>query len=450
VRGGDGRHRPRSLRLRGRPDGRGRRVRLVRRARGPRRVQRARRSGGARRPRSPRARGGPAAPGRARPPGPRLVQRQPQRPGRRRPQRVARRHDPRDPAGGHLPSPARGDRLRQAGDHRGVRAQRRAGAALDRRRRPAGEEPAADADLRRRARPRDRPGGERPGACARIGHARRRRGWRLPRHRRSGRAHGGPQRRRVPTGPGERASVRPALRRLPHAPRPVRSLRAGRARRRDEAAARAAGAHVDQRPHRPPHALRAPAHAVPSRPALGRDRHGLHEPAPGRARRPRGRLPPHAPAQRTQGDRRPLVGPRRAGAARPWARVAHAWSELQAAQGRPLRRQHAQRGRHRGRQGRGAGAPRRDGRRLRRGRPGGARDDVGESRRRRPDRRLRRGVRRRARAPAGRRAPRFAAPRGARRARPARVPGRGRLRAFTTTFEDLHGLRSCPASPCSG
>ena len=39
---------------------------------------------------------------------------------------------------------------------------------------------------------------------------------------------------------------------------------------------------VDPRPQRPAEAVRAPAHAVQRRAAVGHDRHGLHEPQPGR------------------------------------------------------------------------------------------------------------------------------------------------------------------------
>ena len=53
-------------------------------------------------------------------------------------------------------------------------------------------------------------------------------------------------------------------------------------------------------------ALPAPPHAVQPRDPLGRHRHGLHEPEPGRPRRPGVRVHRRPPAPRAQGGRRPL------------------------------------------------------------------------------------------------------------------------------------------------
>ena len=53
---------------------------------------------------------------------------------------------------------------------------------------------------------------------------------------------------------------------------------------------------VDARAERAAKAVRASPHPVQSRSAVGHDRHGLHEPEPVGARRPRGGLHPHAHA----------------------------------------------------------------------------------------------------------------------------------------------------------
>ena len=58
-------------------------------------------------------------------------------------------------------------------------------------------------------------------------------------------------------------------------------------------------------------AAAAPAHAVQPRPAVGRDRHGLHEPEPVGARRPRVRVHRDAHAAPPQDGRRPLAATRR-------------------------------------------------------------------------------------------------------------------------------------------
>ena len=116
-----------------------------------------------------------------------------------------------------------------------------------------------------------------------------------------------------------------------------------------------------------------PAHPVQPRDPLGRDRHGLHEPEPGRPRRPRVRVHRGPAAARAQGRRRPLgrrggPGPHRrvgAGRLRP--------ARLGDRQDRALRRQHARGRGHRGRQGRGPATPRLQHQRLRRRRPRRAR-----------------------------------------------------------------------------
>ena len=100
-------------------------------------------------------------------------------------------------------------------------------------------------------------------------------------------------------------------------------------------------------------AARPPPHAVQPRPAVGRDRHGLHEPEPVGPRRPGVRVHRRpacgATARRSSATgrtrrRRParVVGARRGRLARGAP-----------APDRPLRRQHARGRGHRGRQGRG-------------------------------------------------------------------------------------------------
>ncbi len=70
-----------------------------------------------------------------------------------------------------------------------------------------------------------------------------------------------------------------------------------------------AGQDVDRRADRPAQAARPSPHPVQPRPAVVGDRHGLHEPEPVRARRPRVRVHPDPPAPRPQDGRRPLGGP---------------------------------------------------------------------------------------------------------------------------------------------
>ena len=231
--------------------------------------------------------------------------------------------------------------------------------------------------------------------------------------------------------------------------RPTRDHRVRRCHRLD--AHVLAGPDVDRRPGRVAHAAAAPAHPGQRVAAVGDDRHGLHEPQPGRARRPRVRLRP-GPPRRDPQDR---VGPRqRPGRAAPGRRLGAGRAGLgggaDAAAG-PLRRQHAQRRGDRRRQGRGAVAlgvsvngygGQRPGRRRRR-RP---------TRRRRPaGRGVRRRLRRRARAAARRRAARVAALLGAIELGLRAMLEDRRFGAFT---DELRGprraARSCPAWPCSG
>ena len=113
------------------------------------------------------------------------------------------------------------------------------------------------------------------------------------------------------------------------------------------------------------------------------DRHGLHEPEPGRARRPRVRLHREPDAPEPQGRRRPLAGRGRPAKASASGCARRARGPTPAAQARPLRRQHARGGRDRGRQGRRAAAVRLGGERLRCRRPGGE-DRARDRRRGRP------------------------------------------------------------------
>ena len=102
-----------------------------------------------------------------------------------------------------------------------------------------------------------------------------------------------------------------------------------------------AGQDVDRRPDRPAQAPRPPAHAVQPRPAVGRDRHGVHEPPSIRARRPGVRVHPDAPPPWPQDRRRALAGSggRTApgGVVSGSGRLARGPSPAD----RPLRRQHA-------------------------------------------------------------------------------------------------------------
>ena len=83
-------------------------------------------------------------------------------------------------------------------------------------------------------------------------------------------------------------------------------------------------------------------------------RHGLHEPQPGRARRPGIRLHPVAPRGVPDDRGRARVASRgRAERIGSWARAAAAIADMRDAAAGPVRRQHAGRRGHRGRQGRG-------------------------------------------------------------------------------------------------
>ena len=126
---------------------------------------------------------------------------------------------------------------------------------------------------------------------------------------------------------------------------------------------------VDRRAQRAPHAARPPPHAVQPRPAVVVDRHGLHEPEPVGARRPRVRVHPDAPAPQPQDGGRALAGSR---GRRPARLVGARGGRLvrgSPASDRAVRRQHARRRRHGGRQGRGTGPARVLGQRLRGERP---------------------------------------------------------------------------------
>ena len=115
------------------------------------------------------------------------------------------------------------------------------------------------------------------------------------------------------------------------------------------------GQDVDRRSAGPPEAAAPPAHAIRARPALVEHRHGLHEPQPVGARRPRVRLHRHAAAPSPQDGRGPLAGPGRAGPYRCLGAGRGRRARGPAPQGLPLRRQHAPRRGYRGRQDRGAG-----------------------------------------------------------------------------------------------
>ena len=121
---------------------------------------------------------------------------------------------------------------------------------------------------------------------------------------------------------GSRCSPTPtSIRRLcldANAPTPVR--------RRDRVDAHVlAGQDVDRRARRAAQAAAAPAHPGQHVAAVVEHRHGLHEPQPGRPRRPRVRPHPDPPRRRPQDRRRPrrptrvVATRRRLGARRRWA-----------------------------------------------------------------------------------------------------------------------------------
>ena len=204
---------------------------------------------------------------------------------------------------------------------------------------------------------------------------------------------------------------------------------------------------VDRRPHRAAEAVPASAHAVQSRPAVGRDRHGFHEPQPGRPRRPRGGLHPHAPAAaraRSSSATGRTRKCRTASAA--WMRAARAWHDWQGAKFCALRRQHAPGRGDRRRQGRRRGAVRLRGQRLRRRRP--RRSTSTRSPTPPSTSALRANTRSATTSPPQLRKG------GARHASlrdGARIElglraflEEGGFKGFTTTFEDLHGLKQLP------
>ena len=195
-------------------------------------------------------------------------------------------------------------------------------------------------------------------------------------------------------------------------------------------------------------AAAAPAHPGQHGAAVVDHRHGLHEPQPGRARRPRVRLHPD-PARRRRARPSPATSTRPGGGrrgSRAWARAAVGSRRAAAPAAGPVRRQHARRRRHRGRQGRGRSCGS-----ASRSTPTASTTwsrsstQVADARRRRAGRRVRRhlpasrpsccpaatGTTRCATAPASSSAC-------------ARSSTDGGFGAFTTNFEDLGGLRQLP------
>ena len=198
--------------------------------------------------------------------------------------------------------------------------------------------------------------------------------------------------------------------------------------------------------------LAASAYAVQPGPALGRNRHGLHEPQPVGARRPRARVHHDAHAHRTQGRGRPLAGRGRAGTASAFGRVRLLrWHDFQTDEGRALRRQHARGRCDRRRQGRGADQVRYVGQQLRRGRSRqGASTQCRDAeidtlvREYADATRMAAGVR------AGRRAASNVRDAGADRTRHAALPRRGRLQGASPPPSRIcTAWRSCPDWPCS-
>ena len=199
-------------------------------------------------------------------------------------------------------------------------------------------------------------------------------------------------------------------------------------------------------------AAAAPAHPGRPRPALVDHRHGLHEPEPGRPRRPGVRVHPdpdaaaaRSPCPVTSSD--PVVLQR---VARVVARCHGRRRAAHHAAG-ALRRQHARRRGHRGRQGRGRDPARRLGQHLRGQRPGRRRRLGRRRHRRRAGRGVRGHLRRGARAAPRRRA-RTSRCATAPASRPAcasssRPAG---TRPSPRTSRTSAGCASCPAWPCSG
>ena len=215
-----------------------------------------------------------------------------------------------------------------------------------------------------------------------------------------------------------------------------------------------AGEDVDRWAGRAAQAVAALPHPVQRVVAVGRHRHGLHEPQPGRARRPRVRLhrdpDAGAPQDRRGSRQRPgLPAPdRRLGTG--CRRLPH----LAEPAAGPVRRQHARRRGDRGRQGRGADALRHVGQHL------SAVNDlvaaVDDGRRRCRRRAARRRTRRTYEV-----VPELARRRRAARVAASTAPGwRWRCAASSTepagstrsppTSRTSAGCVSCRVSPCSG
>ena len=207
------------------------------------------------------------------------------------------------------------------------------------------------------------------------------------------------------------------------------------------------------RAERASEAVPASAHAVQSRPAVGHDRHGLHEPEPGGARRPRGGLHPHAPAS-ARARSSSATGPIREVQDRigAWMRAARAWHDWQGAKfcrfGDNMRQVAVT-------EGDKVAAEMNFGFAIN---GYGVGDLVAEVERRLATptskalaARIRGALRRRAGAAQGRRPARVAALRRAARTRPARVPRGRRLQGL---HDHLRGFAraagSCPASRRSG
>ena len=211
------------------------------------------------------------------------------------------------------------------------------------------------------------------------------------------------------------------------------------------------GEDVDRRARRADQAAAPPAHAGERGAALGVDRHGLHEPQPGRPRRPRVRVHPVPARRRPQDRRRARQRPRSWRARSPRGRGPRRACTSCGGSAGPVRRQHARRRRHRGRQGRGAAAVRRLRQHLRRERPGRGR---GRRRRTRTSPRWSRSTR------TSTTSPRSCGPEASATSRSA--TGRGSSwgcgRSSTTaasgrsprTSRTSAGCGSCPASPSSG
>ena len=208
---------------------------------------------------------------------------------------------------------------------------------------------------------------------------------------------------------------------------------------------------VDHRPRRAAQAAAAPAHAGQRRAALGRDRHGLHEPQPGRPRRPGVRVRADPARPRPQDRRRPRQRPAGHGSCRGvgagGARACASCATMRLARFGDNMRNVAVT------EGDKVEAELRWGVSVN---TYGVNDlvEVGRRGRRQGDRRPRRGVRRPlrrgARAARRRRAARVAALRRPDRARPAGVPDRRRASPRSPrTSRTSAGCGSCPVSPCS-